>query len=110
MTRLYCMPDPATKLVADLDGEDAPMLAVGARHGHPPGMRVRAVDFGARTYVIETVDGFNRETRAIPARWFDLDDDTEAPALVIHDSDAVTRVPFVPETVDPLPAARVVRS
>lgn len=95
MTRLYFSPEPGRRFVAEFDGDDAPLLSCFARHGHPVGAEVSSVDLENGTYQI--TDGISVSEFRVPSRWFDLDDDDkESPGLVIHDSDTVTVVPFVP--------------
>lgn len=107
MTRLFLIGQPpewrdGTRFVADFDGPDAPIIAVGARHGHEDGMHVTAVDFDKREYRFENDAGTIGGRRPFPSRWLEVDSDggdqlpTDPPVLVIHDDDSVTRVPFVP--------------
>ncbi len=103
MGRLLML-SPDGTLEAIFDGrEDSPVIAVGARHGHPDGARVIAVDRDRKVYTLEDDVTESRSEMTFPSRWFEVDWLTPVePVLVIHDGDAVTRVPFVPHT-EPAP-------
>ena len=103
MTRLYFV--DATDgteqgFVAEFDGPDAPVLGIGARHGHPDGMRVTAIDHANGTYRFENDAGTVGGARPFPPRWFEFGHGNGHPhRLVIHEPGAaqpVTHVDFVP--------------
>ncbi|MEK7383445.1 MAG: hypothetical protein AAB262_09175 [Elusimicrobiota bacterium] len=103
MGRLF-MKNPHGMLVAEFDGsDDAQLIGLGARHGHPLGTFVNRIDYEAGTFGLENDDGTVGRSEPIPSWWFEVEDDASAsPVLVIHDGDAVTRVAFVPY-VEPAP-------
>lgn len=117
MTRLLYSPDPATHYAVDFDGEDAPVLGVGARHGHPDGHRVTMVNRQAGVYILEPDDESYIESRPIPPRWLEVDfgDGSGPPDLITHfdvgGREVVSRIPYhCTDVMDPADELAAIRA